>query len=297
MNTVRNEKLPDREHRQIRKDLEKNYECPTLRPDPPMMHVPGLNWGLISCISPFSGTENAEMKDIDDFLAQRRLSKVARIQLMRMMYEKMKILLKFRGAFKTQQEADQWAETRIGVHDGIETFSFKLYEYGFFPPSKYSRPEEMEVNYLDKEAQSFYRKEKMKKEEESRVFERRMEIFRENVQKNNAEFAKLTDEERKKIEGERLQEKYKIQGVEIEKILNDDKMKRVMTQDTFNTIRDLSDIIGVEPEKFYEAWARNEQNKKDEEAKEKNEEDKNKIEEVSVSSGVSTKKKKKTKKQ
>ncbi len=255
MDVIKNDPLPDRERRKIKQDLEKNYKCPRLFPDPYMMRVPGLNWGLISCISPFSGTENAEMKDVDDFLKNKRFSKVARLQLMRMMYEKMKILLKFRGAFANKESADEWAHDKIGMQDGIETFTFPLYEYGFFPPNKYARNEEMDVNYLDQEAHKFYRKEKMRKEEEARVFQRRMEIFRERTEESNKKYKALTEEEKEELEKERKKKVDSIEGVPIEKILCNEKMKRLMMQDTFTTLQKLSEILGIEQERFFQAWA------------------------------------------
>ena len=255
MEVVKNEALSNSERRKITADLEKNYKCPRLFPDPYMMRVPGLNWGLISCISPFSGTENAEMKEVDDFLKQKRFSKPARIQLLRLIYEKMKILLKFRGAFANKEDADIWAHDKIGMQDGIETFTFPLYEFGFFPPNKYARNEEMDVNYLDQEAHKFYRKEKMRKEEEARVFQRRMEIFRERTDENNKKFKNLTDEEKAELETERKKKIDTIEGVPIEKILNNEKMKRLMTQDTFTTLQKLSEILGIEQERYFQAWA------------------------------------------
>lgn len=270
MEVVKNEKLSVSETRKIRQELEKNYKCPRLYPDPQLMRVPGQNWGLISCISPFSGTENAEFKDVDDLLKKKRISKPGRIQLMRLMYEKMKILLKFRGTFQNKEAADDWAQNKIGIHDGIETFTFPLYEYGFFPPSKYARNEEMQVNYLDEQAQQFYRKEKIRKEEEARVFQRRMEVFRQRVEESNAKYKKLSDEEKAELETKRKNEKETIEGVRIEKILENEQMKRLMTQDTFTTLQKLSLIIGVEPERFYEAWA---QMKNDEEKARKESED------------------------
>jgi hypothetical protein len=267
MEVVKNDPLPDRERRKIKQDLEKNYKCPRLFPDPYMMRVPGLNWGLISCISPFSGTENAEMKDVDDFLKNKRFSKPARIQLMRLMYEKMKILLKFRGAFANKEDADGWARDKIGMQDGIETFTFPLYEYGFFPPNKYARNEEMEINYLDQEAHKFYKKEKMRKEEEARVFQRRMEIFRERTEENNKKYKALTDTEKAELEAERKKKVDTIEGVPIEKILANEKIKRLMTQDTFTTLQKLSTILGIEPERFFQAWAQ--MKAEDEEAEQK----------------------------
>lgn len=272
MEVVKNEALSNREHRKIKDDLEKNYKCPRMFPDPYMMRVAGLNWGLISCISPFSGTENAEMKDVDDFLKNKRFSKPARMQLMRLMYEKMKILLKFRGAFANKEDADAWAHDKIGMQDGIETFTFPLYEFGFFPPNKYARNEEMDINYLDKEAHKFYKKEKMRKEEEARVFQRRMEIFRERSESNNKKYKELTEEEKEEINIERKKKVDSIEGVPIEKILSNEKMKRLMTQDTFTTLQKLSDILGIEPERFFQAWAQLKGNDMKEEEEEKNQE-------------------------
>lgn len=285
---IKNEPLSDIERKKINDELEKNYKCPRLFPDPYMMRVPGLNWGLISCISPFSGTENAEMKDVDDFLKQKRFSKPARLQLMRLIYEKMKILLKFRGAFANKEDADVWAHDKIGMQDGIETFTFPLYEFGFFPPNKYARNEEMEINYLDQEAHKFYRKEKIRKEEEARVFQRRMEIFRERSDENNKKYKALTEEEKEEIIEERRNKNDNIEGVPIEKILTNEKMKRLITQDTFTTLQKLSLILGIEQERFFQAWA---QMKCEEEVageNKNNEEDKSIIAKISQESEASS---------
>lgn len=272
MEVVKNEKLSKREARKIREDLEKNYKCPRLYPDPHLMRIPGQNWGLISCISPFSGTENAEFRDVDELLKKARLSKPNRYRLMRMMYEKMKILIKYRGSFANKEAADDWAQNKIGMQDGIETWTFPLYEFSFFPPNKYARTEEMDVNYLDKEAQMFYRKEKMRKEEEARVFQRRMEIFRERVETNNKEYQKLSDEEKAELEEKRKIESSMVEGVPIEKLLANEKMQKLITQDTFQCIQKLSKILGIEPERFYESWAQmknNEERQKKEAEEEK----------------------------
>lgn len=277
MEIVKNEKLSKTETRKIRDDLEKNYKCPRLYPDPHLMRVPGQNWGLISCISPFSGTENAEFKDVDDLLKKVRMSKPNRIRLMRLMYEKMKMLIKYRGSFPNKEAADDWAQHKIGMQDGIETWTFPLYEYSFFPPNKYARKDELEVNYLDEQAQQFYRKEKMRKEEEARVFQRRMEIFRERVETNNDEYKKLSDEEKEELEKKRKAESEKIEGVPIEKLLGNEKMQKLITQDSFQSIQKLSLILGIEPERYYEAWAKMKADDDRKRREEQEEKDKNRL--------------------
>jgi hypothetical protein len=255
MEKIKAKQLPEHERKKIRTDLEKNYRCPRLLPDPPSIHLPSQNFALVSCISPFSGTQNADWQEVDKFLTTRRFSKIAKIQLMKMIHEKVKFLVKIRGAFPSEADAIAFAEQRIGPSEGIECFTIPMYEYGFYPPSQYADPDKCTKHYADKEAQKFYRQQRLKKEEDARCFQRRLELFRQEVKENNENYEKLSQDEKDLILEKERNEVETIEGVEVSKILQNETFQKVMTKDTFDTIRKIGDHMGISYDKIYEAWA------------------------------------------
>lgn len=256
MNQVKSKPLPKNELRKIQDDLQKNFKVPRLLPDGGNLHLPNQNFALVSVISPLSQTQNIEWKDVEDLLIKKRFSKIARMQLLKMIHEKTKFLIKFRGAFANLGDAETFARERIGMAEGIETHVVPLYEYGFYPPSKYADKNKMNLQFADAEAQKFYKTQKMKKEEDARVFQRRMELFRQETKENNEAYAKLTDEEKADLCAKDAKQAGLIEGVPIEKILENEKIKKVMTRDTFDTIRKISDHLDIGYEQMYEAWAK-----------------------------------------
>lgn len=257
MENVTMQPLNDRERRNVETDVQQNFKVTRLLPDPVSIMVPNQNVAVLSFISPWSQTENSEMSEIDAFLAKKRFSKIARIQLMKLMWEKFKIMLKVRGCFKTLEEADAWAKDRIGPSEGIETYSVDMYRFGFVPPNKYIKKEDnLKVMYDDEKCNDFYRKRRMEKEVQRRSFSRRMEIFRESVKKSNEEFQALSEEEKIKLNSSRDKKNNEICGVPIEKILSDETMIKVINQDTFSTLRDIAKHLEIDNDRLFEGWAR-----------------------------------------
>ena len=266
------EALSEVEKNKLQKEVEKNFKVVKLLPDPPSIMVPNQNFAVCSFISPFSGTENSEMQEVDDFLAKKRFSKVARIQLMNMMYEKFKIMLKVRGCFRTLEEADTWAKDRIGTSEGIETFSLGMYQFGFVPPNKYlTKDDKINKVFEDEKANDFYKTRRIEQEVQRRSFSRRMEIFRENTKKNNDDWKALSEEEKVELNQKRVKKETEIEGVPIEKILNDEKMQKLISQDTFTTIRDIAPFLDIDHDRLYEAWAKMNSERKRKEMKEEKE--------------------------
>jgi hypothetical protein len=257
MNEVRMEPLSDREKRKVKSEVQQNFRVAKLTPDPPSIQVNNQNFAVCSFISPWSGTENMEMKDVDAFLAKKRFSKIARMQLMNMMWEKFAIGLKIRGCFKTLDEADAHAKDIIGPSEGIETYSVEMYNYSLVPPNKYvKKDDKIDTVYEDEKCNEFYKKRRMEKEIQRRSFSRRMEIFRENVKKNNEEWQALSEEEKEQLNSKREKQNSEIEGVPIEKILQDEKMQKLMNQDTFSTLRDIAPYLNIDHDRLYESWAR-----------------------------------------
>lgn len=259
MEQVRMKPLEDREKRKIQQDIQKNLKVKKLTRDPISICVPDQNYAVVSFISPWSQTQPSEFQDVDDFLKKRKFTKIARIQLMNMLHEKFKIMLKVRGCFRSLDEADSYSKNVIGPSEGIKTWSIPMYEYGVVPPNRSltKKDEEgMNKSYEDEQANDFYRKRRVEQEVQKREFSRRMEIFREESKKNNDEYQALTDEERNELSKKRKKTESEIEGVPIEKILGDERMKKIINQDTFNVLRDVAPFLGVEHEQIFEGWAK-----------------------------------------
>ena len=254
MKKVSMKPISDEEREKIHVDVEKNFKVPRLLPDPGHLHLASQNFALVSVISPWSECANSEMQEVDEFLKKRRFSKVARMQLLKLMYDKMKIMIKIRGVFGSEENAEAWANDRIGPAEGMETHVAPLYEYGFWPPDKYA-DKDRKKNYADKQAQEFYEKQRKKTEEDRRIFQRRMEVFREECKENNESYQSLTDEERDALQKNKDEKIDMIAGVPVEKVLQHESFKKIMTNDTFREIQKISGYLGIGHDQLYEAWA------------------------------------------
>ena len=111
MEQIRMQPLPIEERDVIHQDIEENYVAKRWIDDPNTWRVPGQEVFIFSCLSPWSKVENAEMLDVHNFLNKMRISKINQKKLVKLMYEKMLIQLKFRGAFESEDKAiEQWAQ-------------------------------------------------------------------------------------------------------------------------------------------------------------------------------------------
>lgn len=254
MESVRMQPLPIEERDIIHKDIEENYESKRLMDDPNSWRVSGQDVFMFSCLSPWSKVENAEMKDMHDFLNKIRVSKLNQKKLIKLMYEKMLIQIKFRGAFESEKKANDHLAQNIGYGDGIQCYIAKSYRYGTFPPDIHAKKEDMTVNYQDDRAQLYYDEQRKRIEEESRTFEKRRQLFKKASSDNCRRWEKLTDNEKQKEIDKEDKDKYFIEGVHVDKIFKHKTIMKMLTTEILNAINSIAIEAELPVEMLVGAW-------------------------------------------
>lgn len=246
--------LPIEERDKIHQDIEENYESKRLMDDPNTWRVQGQDVFLFSCLSPWSKVENAEMKDVHDFLNKIRISKINQKKLIALMYEKMLIQIKFRGAFESEDKANEHLAQNIGYGDGIQCYIAKSYRYGTFPPDIHAKKEHMTVNYQDDRAQKYYDEQRKRIEEESRTFEKRRQLFKKASSDNCRRWEKLSDTEKQKEIDKEEKDKYYIEGVHVDKIFKHKTIMKMLTTEILNAINSIAIEAELPVEMLVGAW-------------------------------------------
>jgi hypothetical protein len=254
MEQVRMQPLPIEERDKIHRDIEENYQSKRLMDDPNSWRVAGQEVFLFSCLSPWSEVENAEMQDVHEFLNKIRISKINQRKLIKLMYEKMLIQIKFRGAFESEDKANEHLSQNIGYGDGIQCYIAKSYRYGTFPPDIHAKKENMTVNYQDDRAQKYYDEQRKRIEEESRTFEKRRQLFKKASSDNCRRWEKLTDVEKKKEIDKEDQEKYHVEGVHVDKIFKHRTIMKMLTTEILNAINSIAIEAELPVEMLVGAW-------------------------------------------
>ena len=234
MEQVRMQPLPIEEQDKIHQDIEENYESKRLMDDPNTWRVSGQDVFMFSCLSPWSKVENAELKDVHDFLTKLRISKLNQRKLIKLMYEKLLIQIKFRGAFESEDKANEHLAQNIGYGDGIQCYIAKSWRYGTFPPDIHAKKENMTVNYQDDRAQKYYDEQRKRIEEESRTFEKRRQLFKKASSDNCRRWEKLSDVEKKKEIDKEDKDKFYIEGVHVDKIFKHRTIMKMLTTEILN---------------------------------------------------------------
>ena len=254
MEPVRMQPLPIEERDKIKKDIDQNYTSKLLLDDPNTWRVAGQEFFMFSCLSPWSRVENAEMQDVHAMLMDLRISKVRQKKLIKLMYEKMLIQIKFRGAFASEKDANDHLNQNIGFGDGIQCYIAKMYRYGTFPPDIHAKKEDMTVQYNDKKAQKYYDESRKRIEEESRTFEQRRAVFKKASSENCRRWEKLTDVEKQKENDVQDKERYYIEGVHVDKIFKHKTIMKMLTTEILNALNSVAIEAELPVEMLVAAW-------------------------------------------
>lgn len=248
--------LPIEEVDKLHQDIEENYVSKRLMDDPNLHRVRGQEVFVFSCLSPWSKVENADMKDVHDFLSSKtvRMSKINQRRLIKLMYEKMLIQIKFKGAFESEDKANEHLKQNVGFGDGVRSYIAKMYRYGTFPPDIHAKKEDMTVNYQDDKAQLYYDEQRKRIEEESRTFDKRRQLFKKASSDNCRRWEKLTDVEKQKEIDIEDKEKFYIEGIHVDKIFKHATIMKMLTTEVLNAINSIAIETELPVEMLISAW-------------------------------------------